>query len=378
MSNETISANLRRLRHSKGWTQADLAHRAGLSLAGYRNLETGQSAPRVATLAALAGVLEVKVQELVTPAPQLSRVRFRSFTRLRTREGILAKVARWLNDYNDLEGILGDRISYELANLEPKEPPQAAVEVRRALGLTKEEPVHNLCGLLEAHGIKVFALSVASDAFFGLSIAAADGGPAVVVNTWERISVERWIFTAAHELGHLVLHREDYDVEQKAEEKAREREANLFASHFLMPDEVFWKEWNDTSGMALIDRVLKVKRMFRVSYRTVLYRLSERSKGNKSHVWKLFQNEYRRRYGRTLLKEDEPLALAADAFQASFPETARASEPDVLSSHDFTTDRLSRLVRQAVESEAITLARGAEILNLSLFEMRQLAASWLE
>lgn len=45
-----------------------------------------------------------------------------------------------------------------------------------------------------------------SDDFFGLSIGPADGGPAVVVNVWDGISVERWIFTAAHELGHLVLH----------------------------------------------------------------------------------------------------------------------------------------------------------------------------
>jgi hypothetical protein len=33
----------------------------------------------------------------------------------------------------------------------------------------------------------------------------SDGGPAVVVNVWGRLSVERWIFTAAHELGHLMI-----------------------------------------------------------------------------------------------------------------------------------------------------------------------------
>lgn len=51
-------------------------------------------------------------------------------------------------------------------------------------------------------------------------------------------------------------------------------------------------------------------------------------------------------------------------------------EPDRLSNADCLDDRLRRLVRQAVESEAISLGRGAEILGLSLMDMRQLAAEW--
>jgi len=40
-------------------------------------------------------------------------------------------------------------------------------------------------------------------------------------------------------------------------------------------------------------------------------------------------------------------------------------------------DRLLRPVRKAVESAAITLSRGAEILGLTVAEMRQLSASWV-
>jgi len=128
--------------------------------------------------------------------------------------------------------------------------------------------------------------------------------------------------------------------------------------------------------MALVDRVLKVKRMFRVSYRTVLYRLTETGTFG-PEIWRRFQAEVKRRTGRTLLKEDEPEALAADAFRASFPEPSRAGEPEDLSPADFMEDRLFRLVRRAVERDEITLARGAEILGLPLEEMRQLAASWV-
>lgn len=387
MDQDLVITNLKRLRSVKGLTQAQLAEKAGLSRAGYRNIETGKTIPRSSTLPALAEALDVPLRELLAPVPVLQHVRFRSFRRLRTREGILADVGRWLGDFNELEDILDDRKPYTLSGLTPlplrgkgasrDSVIQMAAEVRRRFGLGPREAVRDVCGLLEAHGIKVFPHRLASDAFFGLSVVEEDGGPAVVVNTWERIPVERWIFTAAHELGHLVLHRPEYQIEEVNEGKTQEQEANLFASHFLMPHEVFRDEWNEARGLPFLDRVLKVKRIFRVSYKTVLYRLAETGK-IESNVWQRFQNDYRRRYGRTLMKKDEPLALAADAFQASFPEASKAREPEELSRADFVEDRLSRLVRQAAETGAISLGRGAEILGLSLPEMRTLAGGWVE
>jgi Zn-dependent peptidase ImmA (M78 family)/DNA-binding XRE family transcriptional regulator len=381
MGAEAIAANLRRLRAARGLTQEKAAASAGISKSAYRNIESRRSVPRVDTLHRLAEALEVPIQELVTPARELRRVRFRSSSRLRTREQILVAVSRWLADFNELEDLLGDHVPYPLANGKrparraTASPAHAAARARERMGLDAEEPVRDICGLLEARGVKVYPRRVASDAFFGLSVAAGDGGPAIVVNTWERISVERWIFTAAHELAHLLLHDDDYDVSKRDEERLKEKEANGFASHFLMPQEVFAKEWAETYGMAFVDRVLKVKRIFRVSYRTVIYRLTESIPG--SDLWKRFQLDYRARTRRTLLKEDEPEALAADEFRASFPEHSRAGEPADLSPLDFVEDRLSRLVRKAVEGEEISLARGAEILDLSLNEMRQLAGSWV-
>ncbi|HUP42830.1 MAG TPA: helix-turn-helix transcriptional regulator, partial [Thermoanaerobaculia bacterium] len=212
MDHELIATNLKRLRSIKGLTQEELAEKAGLSRAGYRNIETGKVVPRPSTLEAIANGLDVALRELLTPVPVLQHVRFRSFKRLRTREGILADVGRWLGDFNELEDILDDCRPYTLAGLEtPRRKGKGATvdsvmalaeEVRERFGLRRREVVRDICGLLEANGIKVLPLRVASDAFFGLSVAAQDGGPAVVVNTWERISVERWIFSAVHELGH--------------------------------------------------------------------------------------------------------------------------------------------------------------------------------
>lgn len=382
MATSTIALNLRRLRNAKDLTQEGIADKAGLSRAAYRKLESGKSEPRVSTLQAIASALEVTIQDLVAPARELTAVRFRSLKRLRSREQILVDVARWLGDFNELEGAIGDKVDNRLAALSFRGRPaadravQAAAQVREHFGIGSDEPIRDICGLLEAQGVKVGSVPIASHDFFGLSVAPSDGGPAIVVNTWDRISVERWIFTAAHELGHLVLHLADYDVRQTDETEDHEKQANAFAAAFLMPEAAFRKEWDETYGMPLIDRVLKVKRIFRVSYRTVLHRLAGSGlvQGN---IWARFQMDYQRRHGRALLRDDEPDALAKDAFRASFPENLAAAEPEHLSRVDFPGDRLSRLVRKAIEGEKISLGRGAEILRRSLQDMRDLSASWV-
>ena len=151
-----------------------------------------------------------------------------------------------------------------------------------------------------------------------------------------------------------------------------EREADAFASEFLMPEAAFGIEWEATSGHPLLVRVLKVKRIFRVSYMTVLHRLAETGRGT-SDVWRAFQRQHRERFGKTLRKIDEPEALQKSEFAWNW---RRSGEPAGLSEHDFIEDRLSRLVRQAVEGGRISLGRAAEILGLTRDEMRQQARQW--
>ena len=245
-------------------------------------------------------------------------------------------------------------------------PIALAARAREVLGLKEQDPILDICELFENNGIRVHLLKRATDAFFGLSVGPEESGPAVVVNTWDRISVERWIFTAAHELGHLLLHINSFDRNEAYEPSQQEKEADAFAGHFLMPQSFFVTEWEKTSGLSLLDRVLKVKRIFRVSYKTVLHRLVE-SRQVDSTVWQFFKLQHRNRYGKTLGKSDEPLALVS---------LRRSEEPDRLSNSDFVEDRLSRLVRQAFERRLISVVRAAEILRLGLNEMRQRAKVW--
>jgi Zn-dependent peptidase ImmA (M78 family)/transcriptional regulator with XRE-family HTH domain len=382
--------NLRRLRDAKKLSQAELAERASLSRVAYGAIESGAAKPRVQTLLRIAQALDVPLKELMAPVRVLKAVHFRAHKRMTSREQILIDAARWLDNYNELERLVDDHIALafdpllrSLAERRPGRPRAlaAAEQARQALGLRKDDSIRDLCGLLEERGgIKVHPLRLLSDAFFGLSVAREEGGPAIVVNVWERISVERWIFTAAHELGHLLLHLGAYDVSKTEEDPAEEAEADQFASHFLMPDDLFWQEWNEARGLPLIERVFKVKRIFRVSYKTVLYRLSEQETYGKE-IWQRFETDYQRAYGQPLLVADEPERLPPEHFQAAMQtamvEPRAAGEPVRLDHAEFVEDRLSRLVRTALEKEAISLGRAAEILQVDLRTMRARIASWV-
>ena len=54
----------------------------------------------------------------------------------------------------------------------------------------------------------------------------------------------------------------------------------------------------------------------------------------------------------------------------------RADEPDGLSDNDFGGNRLSRLVRRALDEEVITMGRAAEILGLRRTALRGWVQGW--
>lgn len=388
MDDKVIASNLRRLRGFKKLNQEEIAKKAGISRGAYRNIETGKSVPRVSTLQSIANVLGVKLQDLINPSRQLNAVRFRAKKKMISREQILVEVASWLDNYNFLENLLNDMRSVKYDELvkaahhaygesaNHERPIKVAMAAREALGRSDREPIWDICGLLETNGVKVYPKILKTDSWFGLSVSPSDGGPAIVVNVWDRISVERWIFSVAHELGHLLLHLGSYDIKKAEEETDQEKEADLFAGHFLMPDSGFVNEWEDTYGLNFIDRVMKVKRIFKVSWKTVIYRLQEIGVLDSS-IWMKMSVAFKRRYGVSIDWKSEPEGLTPRAFTDTAPEAKRSKEPENLTSLDFMEDRLSRLVRKAIDDDLISLSRGAEILRLDLGQMRELMNSWI-
>jgi Zn-dependent peptidase ImmA (M78 family) len=215
------------------------------------------------------------VQALGFPAPFFSdqdpedidtgAVSFRSFSKMSARERDAAisagslglQLSVWVDQrfYLPKANLLD--LSYET------DPAAAAHSMRQFWGIG-EKPIGNLMGLLETNGVRLFSLSENTAAVNAFSF-WRDDKPYVFLNNFK--TAESSIFDAAHELGHLVMHKHG----DPKETRSAEREANSFASAFLMPA-------NDVKARVprrvTIDVLLKAKMRWRVSAMAMAYRLS--------------------------------------------------------------------------------------------------------
>ena len=377
MNKDIIAKNLLRLRDYWELTQGEVAKKADISLPAYRNIEAGESEPKITTLQNLAKVFDVDYTELLIPQKELKYVRFRADKTMKKKPQVISYVAWWLENFNYLESLLKSpgktnciAIDFKTLNKIQNRPIEAAAIARTMLGLNEEEPIRDICGLLEENaGIKICTKVFNSDKFFGLSVSERDGGPAIVVNIWNRITVERRIFSTVHEFGHILLHLNAYDISETEENAIEEDEANKFAAYFLMPDEAFKKEWNANAGLSFVDRILKVKKIFNVSYGTVIYRLTEFFPKKRNDIWSKFYGEYKTKTGKSLTRIEEPEPLPQDFNNL-------LTEPDPLSETYFMNNRLAKLVRKALKKKLITIEKGSDFLNLEVDEMERLYESW--
>lgn len=108
------------------------------------------------------------------------------------------------------------------------------------------KPIKNLVFLMENNGIVVTALSTNTQEIdaFTQYIKIANKEYMCVVLENEKLSACRRQFSAAHELGHIILHSNRINMEEIERNEFREieRQANLFASELLLPEEEFRRD----------------------------------------------------------------------------------------------------------------------------------------
>ena len=371
-----LSKNVRRYMKLQKLSIPQLAAKSGLGTATLSNILNEKSAPNSSTLIKISSALGVSFPDLLTEIPRLKTLRFRTNSKLTAREiaereQLEIDSAIWLKNYVELEELTGTKSVFKFDEITATDPKKAAKEVREKCRIENDKPIYDLSSLIEEAGIKLYLYDFKFQKTFGLSVNKEDGGPAIIVNNNEAISVERKLFTIAHELGHLILHKSSFNGEFAEENKTEEAQADMFAGELLMPEEAFFKQWEAHKGISWIDAVLQIKQYFGVSYQTVLYRLNDLMKDRFSpgYLNREFARLYRLKYGHDLKNHYEPNSIL-DIAPAK-------DEPKKLSSFNFTEERFERLVRQAYEQEKISISRAAEMMNLSTEEIRERVAEWL-
>lgn len=100
-----------------------------------------------------------------------------------------------------------------------------------------------------------------------------DTNKAFIILGNEKKSAVRRNFDLAHELGHLLLHYYiDMDTLTKDEHREVEKEANAFASYFLLPKEAFLKDFATVSKKSNPKSYVDLKIKHMVSIQTLEYR----------------------------------------------------------------------------------------------------------
>jgi len=150
----------------------------------------------------------------------------------------------------------------DIPNLGREPDPETAAEFVRREWQLGTQSIRNMVHLLESKGVRVYSLAVDARQVDAFSMWKGDV-PFVFLNTNKTAEHSR--FDAAHELAHLVLHR--HGAPRGIES---ERQANLFASAFLMPrGSVFPK----APRFPTYETLVKLKRVWGVSVAALAYRL---------------------------------------------------------------------------------------------------------
>ncbi len=253
-------------RKRRGFSKIALAGLLGVDVRSITAYEDGEYQPSTEIRLNLSRVLAFpryffEGAEIELPKTETASFRSLSKRTASQRDAALAAGALGfhLTDWIELRFSLPAPM---LPRLDQLDPEGASIALRQHLGLG-ELPIKHVIKLLEAHGVRFFALGDIADEIDAFSM-WRDDRPFVFLNTSK--SAERSRFDTAHELGHLVLHRQGSPEGRQAEE-----EANAFASAFLLPERGLK---GSLPGMITLPMLMKLKRHWGVSAFAMAYRLN--------------------------------------------------------------------------------------------------------
>jgi Zn-dependent peptidase ImmA (M78 family)/DNA-binding XRE family transcriptional regulator len=218
-------------RKRKGLSKTEFARKVGVDLRSLYGYEQAHYTPSDETLSRMEEItgfpgefffgddIEILDRDVAS---------FRGLSRMAASQREMAlsqgSIALLLNDW------LEERFELpkpDLPDLRHEPNPEAAATTLRYYWRLGELPINNVIHLLEEKGVRVFSLAINTRDVDAFSL-WKDSTPFVFLNTQK--SSERSRHDAAHELGHLVMHKHGAPQGREAE-----AEADAFASSFLMP-----------------------------------------------------------------------------------------------------------------------------------------------
>ena len=262
------------------------------------------------------------------------------------------KVQQCIEKYVEIENITGDEPKFDafFNNIVVKKAEDArlvANELRKKWNLG-DGPISQPMVMLEEHGVKVIEVEEDPELFDGTST-IVEGLPVVVLNKCESFrpeskhtfSPERRNLTLFHELGHQIM-----NIPDDISDKEKENLCNVFANEMLIPSKTFLNIFGMRRQAITIVELKDVQRTFGISARALMMKAYQLGVINKS------------RYVGFCIKMNDP---ANERLRKTLDGSSMPAEH---------TSRYERLVFRALSSETITTSKAAEMLDISVSELR--------
>lgn len=267
MNNDFNPNRLKSARLRRGLTIKSLAENIGRTSRTVSSYENAREEPPETILSRLANTLNYPIaffyaddlDELDT-----NSVSFRALSKMTAAQRNIAvtagQIAVVFNTWLEQQLNLPKTNVPEYRDLSPS---AAANAIRQEWGLG-ELSIPNMIHLLESNGIKVFSLFHNSKAIDAFSFWKGET-PYIFLN--HQKSGERSRFDAAHELGHLILHKH-----AKPQGREAECQADSFASALLMPEGAVRGK---AMYMPSIGSIVALKKHWKVSAAALVRRMKD-------------------------------------------------------------------------------------------------------
>ncbi|WP_265200812.1 helix-turn-helix domain-containing protein [Aureitalea sp. L0-47] len=284
-------------RESRGLSQTELSKVISISQGKLSKVEKGEQTIGDDILYKLAQVLEYPLQFFYQPTPSspVSHLYYRK--RITISNKIISKMEANIKIFRqNIDALMN---SIELPNLnipfcDPnvETPEQIARKARLKLNIGKG-PVENLVNTLEKNGIVIVTTDLFNEKTDAVSTISDNGTHIIYLN--ERMPQDRQRFSLAHELGHLIMH-----FRFNSDPSFIEKEADRFASEFLMPE----NEIKSSLRNLTFNKLSDLKRYWKVSMRALVRRARD--------LGSISQNDYRNfqiGFSKRGLNKSEPIPV---------------------------------------------------------------------
>lgn len=287
MEKKFIPSRLIDARNEKGLTQTELANLCeNCSRVTISKLENGLTEPQSKTIIEINKVLKKSLDyyfipestDIIGETPIIFRS-FNSKTVLNRKQAIILKkqltatiqyIFSYLNEIPiniQKELYIEDPLELTMNEIE-----RLASNLRNYWNLSSN-PIDNLVVIAENNGIICSSLNLPAriDAFnIGFSLKHNNQSCRAIVYE-KKSSYFRQRFDIAHELGHILMHSSLDETEIQVNNKIIEKQANKFASAFLLPKESFIYSINKFD----LSNLIELKKIWGASIAAIIYRLND-------------------------------------------------------------------------------------------------------